>query len=650
MSQRKILFADNDPDFLSTRSEFLARDGYLVIPAKSPAEAERLADGVNVHIMILDIRLDNDDDETDISGILLAQRSDFRNIPKIILTGFPSPYTSRDVLKLHPSGHQSAINYVGKEEGPSALTQAVQDVFAHHVHINWELFIDWKAIDPFSLVKKIELDIQSERLLHRADEIEDLFRRLFYEKDHIRIERLLWQRDARVALVVFAFKEGVNPESFVVVCGQNAVVSQEAQRFDKFAPKAPGHSATVLDKAMRAETTHFAANAYALADNDLENAQTLIELYRLGPEKTFNASLKTLYQETLKAWHQDKLIHETHRSLDDIYLERLSLGNVFDRQYFEERINVIQAQTPRLKVEIERGEGKLTLRFKNMTCTYPDPIILIPQLIEARQPALSLITVPGTLSGDNIVVDASGRAWLTDFAEAGVAPHFWNFIALEAAIRFDWVDTTDLLRRHEMENCLINTEFTKPNTRDLEPVVSKPARAIATIRKLSAREVGRDTRNYHIGVYFHAVRRLADFNPTKPLTSNELARLGHILLSMAMMSEKLGQEQPNDQIAVPTAMEKINGVDETARKVFIGSREIRLAPQPFEVFKYLYHRPNEVCTKNEILEAALQGKFDEAYLPTLIKRIRSEIENDPEHPRFLITEPNAGYRLILDPK
>lgn len=65
---------------------------------------------------------------------------------------------------------------------------------------------------------------------------------------------------------------------------------------------------------------------------------------------------------------------------------------------------------------------------------------------------------------------------------------------------------------------------------------------------------------------------------------------------------------------------------------------------------YLYRNANGVCTKKELLEIALKGEFDEQYLPTLIKRIREEIENDPKHPRFLITEPNTGYKLILDPK
>jgi DNA-binding response OmpR family regulator len=645
----KIILADNDVDFLDTRAEFLEREGYQVIKAFTLADAKKYLQEEWVPLAILDIRLENDDDEKDISGIMLLKSDATRSISKIVLTNFPDVTLIRELVLAGQKGKAITLNVIAKHENPEVLIQAVQEAFAKHVKINWNLHIEWKTRDVITLVSLIEPRLKRERLLNRAEELEDLFRRLFYEKDHIRIERLLWRQDGRVALVVFAFKEGMKPESHVVVCGQNAIVNEEAERFKEFAPKTPGDSGVTLGEQMRAETTHFAANAYTLANNDLENIQTLRELYQIGPERTFNAALNSLYQDTLKGWHQEKLIRETRRNLEDFHLERLHLTDALAHQYLEERVKVIEAQIPRLKASIERAGGKLTVRFNTGSFTYPDPILLVSQLNEVKQTAL-LLTVPGMLSGDNILADATGRTWLTDFAEAGLAPQFWNFVSLEAAIRYDWVDNSDLLRRHEMEKALVNTDFAKPDTRGLESVVGKPVRAIAAIRKLSAREVGRDTRNYYLGIFFHAARRLADFNPTQPLTSNELARLGHILLSMAMMAEKLEENALREQPIALTTMEKINGVDEKARKVLIGNREIRLAPQRFEVFLHLYLHANEVCTKEEILEIALEGKFEANYLPTLIKRIREEIEDDPKHPRFLITEPNAGYRLILDPK
>lgn len=645
---KKILFVDNDPDFLATRAEFLERAGFHVYKAMTLVDAEEHLSNGWVHLAVLDVRMMDDDDEKDFSGMTLINADFTQAITKIVLTSFNTPQI-RDFVRAVKQTQPLMLDVIEKADGPDALIAVVSEAFTRHIRINWNLTIDWKARDSFSLIKLIEPGIEGERVINRAEEFEDLFRRLFYEKDHIRIERLLWWLDGRIALVVFAFKEGQKPESHIVVCGKNEIVNKEAERFKEFAPKVPGDSGVTLGEKMCAETTHFAANAYTFANCDLENVQTLIDLYRLGPERTFNAALNSLYQFTLKGWHQEKLIRETRHNLQDLYIERLHLADALSQQYLEERVKVVETQIPTLKVNIERAEGKLTARFNTGSFTYPDPILNISQLIETNQPVL-LITVLGTLSGDNILTDATGRTWLTDFAEAGSAPQFWNFVSLEAAIRFDWVDTSDLLRRHEMENSLINTDFAKPDTRDLESVVGKPTRAIATVRKLSAREVGKDTLNYHLGIFCHAMRRLADLKPDKPLMPNDLARFGHLLLSMAMIAEKFEQSRASEQSATPAGTEKILGVDEKARRVLIGDRKIRLSPQPFEVFMLLYRHANEVCTKKEILEVALSGNFDESYLPTLIGRIRQAIEDDPKHPRFLITEPNAGYRLILDPK
>src|ERR1700752_254952 len=213
-SRKIVLFADNDPDFLQTRAEFLQKAGYHIIFANSPIDAEQLMEETNVHLAILDVRLVDDDSEKDISGILLAQKEEFRSIPKIILTGFPSLYTSRDALRPHPSGFHPAINYLSKEEGQDALVSAVNDAFAQQVRINWSLTIDWKTHEPIGLVNHIEPDIEGERRLNRAKEFEDLFRTLFYDEEHLRIERLLWQSDGRLAVVVFAFKEGIRSGSF----------------------------------------------------------------------------------------------------------------------------------------------------------------------------------------------------------------------------------------------------------------------------------------------------------------------------------------------------------------------------------------------------------------------------------------------------
>jgi CheY-like chemotaxis protein len=130
MTKATILFADNDPDFLKTRTEFLELEGYQVIPAADPIEARRLLEQGGIDLAILDIRLRNDDDEKDASGLALAEDV-ARSVPKIILTGFPSYEYVRRALRTEPGGLQVATDFVTKREGPEALLRAIKSSLSH---------------------------------------------------------------------------------------------------------------------------------------------------------------------------------------------------------------------------------------------------------------------------------------------------------------------------------------------------------------------------------------------------------------------------------------------------------------------------------------------------------------------------------------
>jgi CheY-like chemotaxis protein len=120
-----ILFADNDPDFLDTRREYLEKEGYRVIPALNLSEAKRVIGQGNIDLAILDIRLEDDDDEKDISGLILA-KDDAPSLPKILLTAFPSYDYVRSVLKPQLEGLPAAIDFIAKQEGPEVMLRAVQ--------------------------------------------------------------------------------------------------------------------------------------------------------------------------------------------------------------------------------------------------------------------------------------------------------------------------------------------------------------------------------------------------------------------------------------------------------------------------------------------------------------------------------------------
>lgn len=645
MYKPKILLADNDLDFLVTGATFLESAGYTVLKASGLQEARRILEDGWANLAVLDMRLVDDEDEKDVSGLTLAKKSS-TSIPIIMMTKFQTWEAVRESLGALVSERPPAIDFVAKQEGMEELIGRIQRAFSYRIHINWNLGIDWKARDALSLVSRINPELQDERRLIRSDELQDLFLHLFYDVERIRIDRLVWERDGRVALAVFSHKEGTKPESYLVVCGEKATVQEEATRFQSFGPGASGENATYLGRTFA--TTHFAANSYVLAGNTLEKVRTLREMYQVVLPKMFKEALTMLFQKNLRNWHQDKLIHQ-NGSPEYFYRQRLNLQSGSPMiESIEKTMHMIQSQIPTRGVRIEWRGGKVVFHFGGQSFSYPDPLLLLGRRIEESK-ALLTINVPGTLTGENILTDETGHTWLTDFAAAGQAPIFWNYVEIEALIRFDWLETTELLRRQELEHSLNQTDFFRPDIRDVGPEVRKTAQTVLFLRKLASRTVKQEVMQYSLGIFFQAASRLAE-NFSFPPTAIELTRLAHAWLALAMIAEEMTKLDSVELDAKARQTDVFRIVDATARIVMVADKEYRLPPQPFALLKYLYSKADQVCTKEELLQEVLLGKYEENYLHKLVGRIRQILEEDVEQPRYLVTEPNTGYRLITKPK
>jgi len=128
MENKIILFADNQTSFLEVRKEFLEKVGYKVITADNPDKAKKILEQGTVDLAILDIRLVDDNDPSDNSGLILAKNV-ARSIPKIILTAFPTWEGVREALGPDLDGIPPAVDFIYKEEGPEAMMRAVDWTF-----------------------------------------------------------------------------------------------------------------------------------------------------------------------------------------------------------------------------------------------------------------------------------------------------------------------------------------------------------------------------------------------------------------------------------------------------------------------------------------------------------------------------------------
>jgi CheY-like chemotaxis protein len=105
-------------------------DGYLVTQANTRQEARDAMKNRKIDLAIMDMRLNDDRDENDYSGLELAAERPFRHIPKIILTAYSTTYEQqRKVWEIIGGEPPAVIAFVGKSEEPDTLLQEISRAF-----------------------------------------------------------------------------------------------------------------------------------------------------------------------------------------------------------------------------------------------------------------------------------------------------------------------------------------------------------------------------------------------------------------------------------------------------------------------------------------------------------------------------------------
>jgi DNA-binding NtrC family response regulator len=125
MKKPVVLIVDNHPEFLATRSELVEAAGYKVITAGSPDEARACARNKKIDLAVIDLRLHDDGDPEDFTGIFLAEEL-HPLIPVILQTDFATVATARESLRRNESGESIADDYISKGDGSKALISSIK--------------------------------------------------------------------------------------------------------------------------------------------------------------------------------------------------------------------------------------------------------------------------------------------------------------------------------------------------------------------------------------------------------------------------------------------------------------------------------------------------------------------------------------------
>ncbi len=133
----------------------------------------------------------------------------------------------------------------------------------------------------------------------------------------------------------------------------------------------------------------------------------------------------------------------------------------------------------------------------------------------------------------------------------------------------------------------------------------------------------------------------ADDYVTKPFGPEEL--LARIRVAMRRVS-------PEDAADSGLFQAGDLAIDYDRRRVVRDGREIRLTPKEFDLLSLLARNHDRVLTHRTILKAIWGPNAVEQpeHLWTLVAQLRKKIEPDPASPKYLVSEPWVGYRLVTE--
>lgn len=649
-----VLMADNDPFFLATRSRYLEQAGHTVVRANNPQEAEAVLRQVYVHAAVMDIRLTDDDDDADTSGLQLVTHPDFRRIPKLVVTGFGSFSQANQALVPDADGLPGAYGYLQKTDPPETMIHKVEEL-RQRLHINEGLrvYSDQPSLPGIPqlagmLFAKAEAQfVEDQPPADYGRELEDLFRCAFYEAEQITLQRLLWRRGARCGLVVLSYAaSGHNAQNsaFIVTCGDADAIRAEVELYKGCVPASgqPGAQAAVRT----ATTVHFGLNAYKAAERDLEASRTLGEYFGDAAKGQFADMLEKVYGGPLASWHMQTRV-EAPADLARIVEAVLPCSREAAAAQLQIHLEAIAEQAKGhglADVQIAGDALRLALP-KLKPDVLPNPASCLagsPLLTPER--AIQYGTLLRSLDGDTVLVVPPDRAWITDYACLAPGPLVADYAIMEVAIKFDLTTCTDVLERYELEK-----DLTEPRQLDAAMQTSSPAEleksllAVKRLRKLASGPCGNDALPYYAALFAATTNRLLQTDPKVRYSRPKIAALLHAALSLALICKRMraSEDAGDDGSGLKLLPDK--------KQVLVGGVAKPLTPNEYKFLHVLALHGGKVCQRADV-ELTVFGNVstvsDSARLNVLINRLRAKIEPDPDRPIYLITVRGHGVQLV----
>jgi two-component system alkaline phosphatase synthesis response regulator PhoP len=134
----------------------------------------------------------------------------------------------------------------------------------------------------------------------------------------------------------------------------------------------------------------------------------------------------------------------------------------------------------------------------------------------------------------------------------------------------------------------------------------------------------------------------ADDYITKPFNTRELIARVRAVLRLA--DSRATMEEP-DRLRIGRLE-----IDMTGRTVTVGGQPVDLTPKEFDLLVLLASHPGRVFGRETLLEKVWGYDYlgDSRTVDVHVQRLRRKLEEDPHHPRYLLTVRSIGYKFARE--